>query len=122
MPLAEKGRRVAVFLENLGDRCLFQRKAGLPHWTLRRENMLDAAALLISPSQKCRSSRAADRSIGVKIGELHAAFCKRVDVRRFDFRAAVTTDVTVPQVVGHYQNDIGPGSLLGFGRRDSGLQ
>jgi len=104
--------------EDLCKRRLFQREPRLPGRTLGIDNALDTAALLVAPGQKGCAGRAAHGTVGVIIGELHAGFGQCVDVRRLDLGAAVTADITVPKVVGHYQNDVG---LAGRPRTSPGL-
>ena len=47
----------------------------------------------------------------MRVGEPHALAREPVDVRRFDFRRAVATDIPVAEVVGEDDDDVGLGRL-----------
>ena len=66
----------------------------------------DAAALRVSPGQKCSARRAAD-GMGIGLREADAISCDPVDVRGVEVGRSVTVGVERPLVVGVEDDDVG---------------
>jgi hypothetical protein len=52
--------------------------------------------------------RGTDGTSCVGLGKAQTICSKLVDIRGFDLFLTVTSQVTVPQVIGHYEDDVGP--------------
>ena len=76
---------------------------------------------MIAARCKGDARRGADRGIRIGLQEPRAAQGEAIDVRRLIIAAAVAGQITIAEVVGHDEDDVGP-ALLGVsyeGRRSS---
>ena len=101
VPFAENSRRVAGRFEHLGQggRLQCQSFAFI-------DGVSNAVFEFVPPGHQGRPSRCTRRT-HMKIGESDALARQGVDRRRTNNWIAVTRKVAVPDVVGHYDDDIG---------------
>ena len=104
MPLADDRRRITRLLEALGHEIL----AGVqPITALTEDNRrLKTITERVTPRHQCSSRRSA-HGLNIKLGKLHAALCKRIEVGCLDVRAAIETDVFPPEVISNDVNNVG---------------
>ncbi len=72
----------------------------------RINDLRRAGPVRIAPGHE-REPRGRAALMHVKTGELHAIPCEGIDVRRLDVLAAKTGQVTIAQVIGEDENDVG---------------
>ena len=121
MPLAEERRGVAGVLQQLRQRVAGSRQSLFRGRGDAAEGRLDRGALLVPTGHEPGTRRAADRAVGIEVGELHPVLCQAVDVRRLDVLRPVAADVGLADVVGDDEHDVGPrrgGRRLGGERCD----
>src|SRR5262245_53385750 len=102
-PFAHMRSRISGLLEQhrYGNRIL--RKELL---FLVVERSREAKSRGIDAGQKAGAGGRADRRSRVEIGKAHAGPRQLIDVRSQNLSAAVTAQVTVSQVIGHYEHDV----------------
>ena len=131
VPFAENPGVIAGLLEKSGDGQFLRRDSPGPALRQvllalcpedRRKFLVGdpRAALLVSTGQQGRARRRAHRTVAVKIGESCAVGRELIDVRCFDFLAAITTQRAVAQVIGHDEDDIRPFFRVGNGWQHDG--
>ena len=111
MPLAEDPRRVARFLQHLGDGYLI----GLHHRTAHI-GIDDACAVVVPAGHERSACRGAD---GADVERLHGRRATRecIDVRRADDGVAGHTEIAVALVIGEDDDDVRRAALDGRHRR-----
>src|SRR5262249_8773419 len=103
MPFPDLRRRVTCFFQQFRQRDRFAKKKLIscivecpryaePAWT--------------TSGQNTDTRRRTDRRGRMKIGESNATFSKLVDLRRQVFRAAVTSQITIPQIIGKNEHNV----------------
>ena len=106
VPLADDGGLVAVFAEELRDGDFgfwkVNEVAGTPS-----DETVDALPVWHSPRHGCGTGGGADLSGGIEVSEGGSAVGEMVEVGSLDLRVAGESKVTVAEIVGYDDNDVG---------------
>lgn len=122
MPFAKQSRRVSGGFGELGKRRFTQIQSGMA-MTLCRDDPCDTGALRVSPCQEGSPRGTAHRAVGMKIGKADTLRGKSVDVWCFESLASETPQVSISQIIGKDNDDIGlwvPASAPNGGRPQRG--
>ena len=89
-------------LEQFGDRdILFLQIGGIVRDVVARRSMA-----VVQSGHQDRARRRAHRRSRVGLREAKPFLRESIDIGRFDQRLAVTTEISVPEIVSDHQNDI----------------
>jgi hypothetical protein len=111
MPLADQGRRVAGVAQQRGQRRVVRRQAQHRVAAVTaRDRLVVAAAqpVLEAPGHQREARGRAHRRVGVPVGEAQAVGGQAVELGGARRPAAVTAEVSVAEVVGEDEDEIGP--------------
>ena len=107
MPLADARRAIAVLLGEPGNR----QPIGRDEWRLpdADDTLLQTAAPVIPAGQQRVARRRTDSGRRMRVGETQPLRRETIDARREDLAAlgVVARDVTVTEVVGQDDDDVG---------------
>ena len=106
VPFADQSRRIAVVLQQGGQRCSRHGKSDCGIGERVGERALDAEPLRVPATDQRRARGAADLTIGVGVGQPNALAREPIAVRRPDIGCAIAGEVSVAHVVHHDENDV----------------
>src|SRR6266850_952358 len=106
--LAKPPRAIAEFLEPVTNRSFVQRKPKIHRSGLSGPGIeFVAEALLVTARHESRASGTAVWTGNIATGETNAAFGQCINVRSWDLRIALATELAVAEIVGDDDEDIG---------------
>lgn len=104
MPLSRETSGIAGFLEQLGDSDF---RGSHEDATISGNEVVNSGSVGTTPRHESNTGRGADGGGGVAVGKADTTFRHGIEMRSFDVRVSVAFQVSIPEVIGEDDNDVG---------------